>query len=493
MDYILPKEKDLRKRTSKDWRKAGEKNALKLFKEVSSRVPAYKDFLAKNNINPKHIKKIESFQKLPIITKDNYLTKYPLAEMFWDGDIGGATNFSVSSGSTGEPFFWPLNIDASEIGKWYTKMILRDFFEIDKYSTLAVVSYTMGTWMAGTYMTKIFNELSESGLNLCVVSPGISKQEALRAIQRLSPQFDQTVLLGYPPFVKDLIDEGEVQGINWKKMKIRMMYGGEGFNESWREYVLAKVGCNDPYTSAINKYAASDAGIMAVETPSSIYLRKIFEKDHLISEKVFGNERNPSLQQYNPEYRYLESDDDYLVLTTNDAIPLIRYNIRDTGGIFEFDNVETLLGSQKIVSALDKVGAPISKMPFVYVFGRNHNTATIYAVNIYPENIKAALEDLRIRHLVTGKFKMITNYTKKMDQDLHLVIELSEGTEESKTLLQKVMSVLLEIVRSLNSEFNKLIEVVGERAYPSIEFLPNGDSAFAPGAKLAKVAKATKH
>ena len=48
----------LKNKPEKQWNKLGEKMALKLFKDMSQNVPAYKDFLKKNNFKASSSKKI---------------------------------------------------------------------------------------------------------------------------------------------------------------------------------------------------------------------------------------------------------------------------------------------------------------------------------------------------------------------------------------------------------------------------------------------------
>src|ERR1700751_5472933 len=85
---------------------AGQRKALKTFHQAATRVPAYKDFLDKNSINPKKIKTLSDFANVPTVTKENYLRLYPLKDLMWDGNEFNGDFISVSSGSSGEPFFW---------------------------------------------------------------------------------------------------------------------------------------------------------------------------------------------------------------------------------------------------------------------------------------------------------------------------------------------------------------------------------------------------
>src|ERR1700690_4557917 len=71
------------------WAKRGERMALKLFHEMATRVPAYKDFLKKHKVDPKKVKTVKDFKRVPFIDKDNYLRVFPLEQLCWDGDLAG--------------------------------------------------------------------------------------------------------------------------------------------------------------------------------------------------------------------------------------------------------------------------------------------------------------------------------------------------------------------------------------------------------------------
>src|SRR5690348_6591030 len=79
---------------------------LDVFAQASSRVPAYAKFLAQHRIDPKKVKTLEDFKQIPIVTKQNYLKKFPLRDLLLDGTTADARIISMSSGSSGEPFFW---------------------------------------------------------------------------------------------------------------------------------------------------------------------------------------------------------------------------------------------------------------------------------------------------------------------------------------------------------------------------------------------------
>ena len=275
-----------------------DRSVLKLFSEAAVRVPAYKDFLKQAGVNPKSVKTIADFKQLPLVDKKNYLTKYPLAELCWDGTLDHSRIISVSSGSTGAPFFWPRSLGQDVEGAVLHARIYREIFNADHKSTLVVVCFSMGTWIAGSYTTSSTLGAIEHGLKINLVTPGMEKEEAVKAIKHLGSQYEQVIIAGYPPFTKDILDEGRNQGIRWNRLNVKFMWAGEAFSEEWRDYMLRQVGSRDPYRGGINIYGSADAAMLGHETPVSILLRRILNRRPAVSQKYFGTEVLPSLMQY---------------------------------------------------------------------------------------------------------------------------------------------------------------------------------------------------
>ena len=100
---------NLRTAKSSFWSEAGKKHSLALFREAVQRVPAYKNFITKKfKINPTKIISWTNFKKLPPVSKKNYLRKYKLGELVWDGTFDEqSVTFTTTSGSTGKPFYFP--------------------------------------------------------------------------------------------------------------------------------------------------------------------------------------------------------------------------------------------------------------------------------------------------------------------------------------------------------------------------------------------------
>ena len=69
--------------------------------------------------------------------------------------------------------------------------------------------------------------IAQKGYPITLVTPGLNPTEILRCVRELGPQFEQVVLAGYPPFVKDVLDAGRAAGLDWTPFHIKMIFAGE--------------------------------------------------------------------------------------------------------------------------------------------------------------------------------------------------------------------------------------------------------------------------
>ncbi|ABW29544.1 phenylacetate--CoA ligase family protein [Acaryochloris marina] len=457
-------------------------HVLSLFHRVAQTVPAYHDFLQQQGVDPKQIQTLEDFATLPLTTKDNYLRQFPLPHLCRDGKLETCDMIAVSSGSTGEPTFWPRFIsDEYQISTRFEQIFV-DSFAADQKRTLAVVCFALGTWVGGMYTANCCRHLASKGYPLTVITPGNNTTEILRVVQTLGPMFDQVVLLGYPPFLKDVIDTGLAAGIPWPQYHLKWVMAGEVFSEAWRDLVGTRVGSTSPCFDSASLYGTADAGVLGNETPLSICIRRFLADHPTIAAELLGESRLPTLVQYDPKSRYFEvTDEGTLLFSGDNGIPLIRYHICDRGGIIPYDQMLAFLKARGFdaISTLQQQGhTPVRPLPFVYVFGRSHFTVSFFGANIYPENVTVGLEQPEICDWVTGKFVM--QVQTDADQNSHLVIdvELAPGEAASPARTDAIAAPVLHQLRRLNSEFANYVPV--NYQMPQIYLRPNGDPAYFP-------------
>ncbi len=452
---------------------------LQLFQQVAATVPAYRAFLAQHQIDPAQIQTWEQFQQLPLTTKANYLRAYPLPELCRQGQLQQCDMIAVSSGSTGEPSFWARSLsDELQIATRF-EQIFRDSFQADRRSTLAVVCFALGTWVGGMYTANCCRHLASKGYPITVITPGNNPTEIIRVVQALAPQFAQVILLGYPPFLKDVIDRGLAQGVNWSAYGIKWVMAGEVFSEEWRSLVGQRVGAINPAYDSASLYGTADAGVLGNETPLSITIRRWFAAHPDAARSRFGESRLPTLVQYDPLSRYFEVHDGTLLFSGDNGIPLIRYHISDQGGLIPYEAMLDFLaefGFDPIASLPDGRGA--HPLPFVYVFGRSHFTVSYFGANIYPENVTVGLEQPPICDWVTGKFVLSVETGEDLNSYLAIAVELAPSVVADGEKQRQIAIAIRQQLQRLNSEFANYVP----EAYqlPQVTLHSTGDPAYFP-------------
>ena len=458
-----------------------EDHILALFHRCVAEVPAYRKFLEAQNVNPTNITTYRTFCALPLMDKASYIYAYPLAERCLGGNLKSSDRVAVSSGSTGQPTFWPRSIaDELDVAVRF-EQVFKDSFHAHERTTLTVVCFALGNWVGGLYTTSCCWHLTSKGYPLMVATPGNNKAEIFRVIQALAPHFEQTVLLGYPPFVKDVIDSGIAEGIDWATYNPKLIFAGEVFSEEWRSLVLKRIGSTSPCYDSASLYGTADGGVLGNETPLSIAIRRWFSVHPKAARSLFGESRLPTLVQYDPASRFFELHDNTLVVSGENSVPLLRYHIADKGGLVSFEDMWAFLNNHGVHS-LAELGLDNSSqtrsLPFVFVFGRADFTVSYYGANIYPENVTVGLEQPEFTSWISGKFVLETRETDNSDKYLHIAVELLPATQATIKLSEKIAeSVKTQLLR-LNSEFANYTPA--ERQLPQITLYSFADSDYFP-------------
>jgi phenylacetate-CoA ligase len=436
---------------------------LAFFHQVVATVPAYQTWLQIQGIDPATIQTWEDFQQIPLTTKDNYLRQYSLPQLCRHGQLERCDMIAVSSGSTGEPSFWARSLsDELQIATRF-EQIFRDSFQADLRRTLAVICFALGTWVGGMYTANCCRHLASKGYPITVITPGNNPAEIFRVVQALGPEFEQVVLLGYPPFLKDVIDRGLAQGINWPAYQVKLVMAGEVFSEAWRSLVGQRLGSTAICYDSVSLYGTADAGVLGNETPLSIAIRRWLADHPEAARTLFGESRLPTLVQYDPLSRYFEEQDDTLLFSGDNGIPLIRYHISDQGGLIPYATMLQFLadwGFDPIRTLDDQRG--IHNLPFVYIFGRSHFTVSYFGANIYPENVTVGLEQAPICDWVTGKFVLQVQSSEDLNAVLAIAVELAPGIEPDETKQQQIATAIRAQLQRLNSEFANYVPVADQ-------------------------------
>jgi phenylacetate-CoA ligase len=470
--------------------------SLRLFHKAAANLPAYKKFLATKGCDPALVNDVHSFSQVPITSKKTYLSVNKHEDLVWKTELNELLMLCSTSGSTGEPYYFPRN----DRQAWQGSFIMENFIKQSSYGqgrTLVLLGFGMGVWIGGIITMRSF-EIAAARMRapVAILPTGYNKVEIFKALRKLSPDFDQTIIVGYPPFIKEVVDDAPSEGVNLKELNIRLMFAAEAFTETFRNYLCNEAGVQNPLLDTLNIYGSADLGAMASETPLSILIRKLAREDPMLYQEVFGQiEKTPTLAQYNPQFIDFEEVDGELILTADGALPLIRYAVGDHGGIFEYAELKRIFKRHDVIleDEIEKSGLKIinPQHPFVYVYERKDLSVTLHGIIIYPEYIKEALLGSDITDRVTHRFTMATKHNIHLDQFVKIDIELKKGVKPTKALEYKVMRVLRASMIAKSSEFAEVSKSKSNSDLVHIVLWPNGDpSYFKPGTKQKWVEKA---
>ncbi|HEX5798258.1 MAG TPA: hypothetical protein VFX79_02785 [Candidatus Saccharimonadales bacterium] len=479
---------NLQSKKEEHWIKSGQKRALRLFHSMARDVPAYKKFLKKQGINTADIKGFKDFSSVPALDKNNYLRAYSRPDLCWEGKFAEQSwVVSTTSGSTGEPYYFPRTDTQDKFLAITTELYLRANFNIQNKSTLYIDAFPMGAWIGGVFTYESIRQVAEKGYPLSIITPGIHRQEVINAVKQLGHEFDQVIIAAYAPHLKDILDQGSEQGVNWKNYNIGLIFSAEAFSETFRDYILKTVGAKNTLRSTLNHYGTVDLGTMAHETPLSILVRRLLVKDDKLSILFPEDKRQPTLAQYDPSLFYFEQEGKNLLCSSYSGIPLFRYDLKDYGGVLTKKEVyKRLRASGYDIDAIIKekgIESTVWNLPFVYVYERDDFSVSYYAFLIYPDTVRRALQAVEFEKHITGKFTMEVDYDKNGNQRFKIYIE-KKPTQEEKTLKDKLKKHIHTQLCEENSEYRVTAEIIGEKFQPHIYLLDNGDpDYFKPGTK----------
>ena len=182
--------------------------ALDTARQAARRVPAYRQLLEEHAFDPSRIRGLAD---LPETDKASYVDRWSLADRCVDGRIPlRGTTIDESSGSTGTPYNW---VRGAEERRHVRRMI--SFFARYTFGDRPLVvlnAFSMGAWATG--MTTAI-ALEGNGL---VKATGPQVDKILGTMRQLGTGY-RYLIVGYPPFVKLLLDEGEAAGHPWARLR----------------------------------------------------------------------------------------------------------------------------------------------------------------------------------------------------------------------------------------------------------------------------------
>jgi phenylacetate-CoA ligase len=442
--------------------------------ECAARTPAYRQFLAERNLTPADLS-AQSGVDVPVTNKPDYILKYPLADRCLDGQLGGCDMIAVSSGTTRQAVLWPRCLRDEMRAAFAFEHMFRTAFEAHQRTTLVVVCLPLGIWIGGMHTASTLRLVAAKGYPITVVSPGINQAEIRRCLTEVAPLFEQTILCGYPPFVRDVVDALVSDAVDPAQTRIRLLLAGEAISEAWRDDMSARLEFNDVTRDRISMYGTADAGVVAFETPTTISLRRALNQSPASLARAFKSSLLPALFQYHPYRLRIDEKTDSIVISSLGVHPLFRYDIGDAGRAMPHEDLIGRVGGDAAAPRSE----PAPALPFVALFGRTDGAVKFFGGKVYPEHVAALLDRSEYRRFFTGRFTILVRHTEAENQPLTIIIEARADTAAPASFSEDALSDLLEShLMEINSEYASYVPRRYQR--PDVVIKSYADTTFFP-------------
>ena len=416
-------------RTPPAWSSAlSEARALRTARDAARRVPAYRNHLENHGIDPA---RINSLDDLPETDKASYIDPNPLPTRCLDGRLPlVGTTIDESSGSTGTPYNWVRSAKERDHVRRMIGFFVRYSFGSEPLVVLN--AFSMGAWATG--MTTAI-ALERNGL---VKATGPHIDKIIGTMIELGPGY-RYLIVGYPPFLKLLLDEGDARGFDWSAYTMHALLGGEGNSEGLRDYLLRR------FESVVSGYGATDVEIgLAAETPVTVALRRLALERREIAEALFGEtDRVPMVFQYNPMLHHVETNARsellFTVCRSGTLSPKVRYNVHDEGGVLRDDELRRRLAAFGVTpESLAPAGfGRLVRMPYLYIFGRADSTVSVMGANIYPGDVEGGIyaDPSLAAHVRSFRLSLLEERPGETRPLVSIELERGEPTEELSAAL----------------------------------------------------------
>lgn len=476
--------------------KAGELRARKSFWQAYKHVPAYQEFVdaeVDGGVNFKNREHINQFTDLPETSKDNYIkpngnTK---ARLHMEGKLPINGKIDTSTGTTGEPCSWWRG--ARELKTVRTLLQYAARLQAAEKPIVCINAFAPGPWATGLTTHEVM-----TGVGV-VITTGPDIDKILKILEEYHRELAdpdtgemtrQIVIAGYPPFLKDLVDEARrraqknaADNQNYDKdffgrYDALAVVGGQGMSEAMRDTLLKDVADDGQEESKIfrevfSSYGASDLDInLGFETEFERTIRRECEKNHLLKQELFGDKRIPMVFHYDPmNYHVEENAEGKLVFTCSRgdrSAPRVRYNLGDEGKVVAVSDVLAILQRHDI--HLEAHQLPNTLLPLMFIWGRD-STVTFRGANLSFTDYERAITEIPLLRNHAKKYAFY-NVEDNGDEKLQLWIELQEGsTIQDLGDLLDIRNQLVKQMCEVNQDFRYQVEqLTATASYPEVRF-----------------------
>ena len=437
------------------------------FVKARKRVPAYRAFLAERGFSKPSFKGlVPNISDIPFTDKENYVKRFSIDDRCVSGKVPACgVVIDESSGSSGIPMNWVRGAKERKTNARFIRFGMRHFF--GDQPIFIINAFALGPWATGVNVTMscvIFSKLK---------SLGPDKAKIENTIRQFGHEHTY-VIMGYPPFLKMLVDNSD---INWQEYNISFIFGGEPMSEGMRTYLQSK-GIRRIYSSL----GASDLELnISTESDFTISLRRLLSTNEQLKKRILKYPGAlPMIFQYNPVDFLLESTQaGELVVTVcrpGYLAPKIRYNLHDRGQVMALKELYCIFKELGIDTT--GLSAPATDLPLLFHYGRADMTVAFFGSKISPVDIQETLESVPELSGIINSFCINASDDEDGDRKLTVFLELKQQENTPSFDITAVQTKFYDQLAEINQDFREARRMATKQGQAIIGFYPFGQGPF---------------
>ena len=345
-------------------------------------VGCYRKKFDEAGVHPSELKDLTDLSRFPLTDKHDFRDNYPFG--MFAVPMDQVVRIHASSGTTGKPVV--VGYTSNDIDTW-SQVVARSIRAAGgTHRDKIHVAYGYGLFTGGLG-AHYGGELM--GCTVIPMSGGQTEKQAL-----LIQDFDPDIIMVTPSYMLSIADELERQGVDCRKLKLRVgIFGAEPWTDSMRVNLEQRLAIDAVDIYGLSEVMGPGVAQECVETKDG---PTIWE-DHFYPEII-----DPVTGEALPD-----GEEGELVFTslTKEALPVIRYRTRDL--------TKLLPGTARSMRRMEKIT------------GRSDDMLIIRGVNVFPTQVEEQI--LKVGNLAPHYQIEITR-TENLDE-MTINVELSPGAD----------------------------------------------------------------
>ena len=343
-------------------------------------VGCYRKKFDEAGVHPSDLKELSDLSRFPLTDKRDFRDNYPFG--MFAVPMEQVVRIHASSGTTGKPVV--VGYTRNDIDTW-SGVVARSIRAAGgTHRDKIHVAYGYGLFTGGLG-AHYGGELM--GCTVIPMSGGQTEKQAL-----LIQDFDPDIIMVTPSYMLSIADELERQGVDCRKLKLRVgIFGAEPWTDSMRANLEQRLAIDAVDIYGLSEVMGPGVAQECVETKDG---PTIWE-DHFYPEII-----DPLTGEVLPD-----GEEGELVFTslTKEALPVIRYRTRDL--------TRLLPGTARSMRRMEKIT------------GRSDDMLIIRGVNVFPTQVEEQI--LKVNSLAPH-YQIEIIRTENLDE-MTINVELSPG------------------------------------------------------------------